>query len=58
VLEIVPREGRTEVVLDAAGARLVAVVTRWAVEELALAPGREVQAVFKATACHWVAASG
>jgi molybdopterin-binding protein len=55
VVSVLPREGRVAVTLAAGfagGLRIVAAVTRAAVEELALAPGAEVNAVVKATALH------
>lgn len=55
VVGLDPREGRVQVRLDA-GFPLVAAVTRAAVDELGLAPGVPVLAVFKAMACHLVAA--
>ena len=57
VVSVIPREGRVAVTLAAGfagGLAIVAAVTRAAVEELALAPGAEVNAVLKATALHVV----
>ena len=59
VTSVVPREGRVEVALAAGfagGLKIVAAVTRSAVEELALRPGVEAQVVLKATALHVVPA--
>ena len=52
VVELLGDAVVTRVVLDVAGAPLVAVVTTAAARELALAPGQQVQARIKATAVH------
>jgi molybdopterin-binding protein len=57
VESVVPREGRVEVTLAAGfagGLKIVAAVTRSAVEELSLRPGVEAQVVLKATGLHVV----
>ena len=53
VREILPAGMLIRVVVDA-GFELVALVTRQAVDDLALAPGAEVFAVFKASAVHLI----
>lgn len=51
ITEIIPRGSFFKVVLDA-GIPLVALVTRQAVDEIKIEPGRNVWAVFKTTAVH------
>ncbi|MEA4924344.1 MAG: tungstate ABC transporter ATP-binding protein WtpC [Syntrophomonadaceae bacterium] len=51
IAEIIPRGPYFKVVLDA-GISLVAVITRQALEEMKLEPGKKVWAVFKTTAVH------
>jgi molybdate transport system ATP-binding protein len=53
VVEIVPSGPMSRVTLDV-GFRIVALVTRQAVEDLALADGERVAAVFKASAVHLI----
>jgi molybdate transport system ATP-binding protein len=53
VMDIVPAGVLTKVTIDA-GFELVALVTRQAVEDLALAKGSEIFAVFKASAVHLI----
>lgn len=52
VVEIVPAGALTRVTLDVAGTLLVSAVTSRSVQELELAPGKEVVAAFKATSVH------
>ncbi len=51
ITEIIPRGPFFRIILDA-GIPLVVLVTKQAVEEMNLAPGQEVYAVFKAAAVH------
>jgi molybdopterin-binding protein len=52
VLEVVPAGALSKVTIDISGVPLVSAVTTRSVQELGLAPGREVIAAFKATSVH------
>jgi molybdopterin-binding protein len=52
VVEIVAAGALSKVTVNVSGTPIIAAVTTRAVEELGLAPGREVVASFKATAIH------
>lgn len=52
VIEIVPAGALSKVTVDVSGTPLVAAVTTRSVQELSLAPGKEVVASFKATSVH------
>jgi molybdate transport system ATP-binding protein len=54
VTSLVPEGALVRVALDCGGLLLVALVTRHAAEELALAPGAPVDALVKATAIHLI----
>jgi molybdopterin-binding protein len=53
VVSVSPRGATNHVVLDASGLRLASSVSRAATEELSIAPGARVLAVFKASAVRW-----
>jgi molybdate transport system ATP-binding protein len=57
VLDILPAGVLTKVVIDA-GFELIALVTRQAIEDLALEKGAEIFAVFKASAVHLIPKAG
>jgi molybdopterin-binding protein len=52
VSEIAPAGAVTRVTVNVSGTPIVAAVTTRSVEELGLAPGRDVVVAFKATAVH------
>lgn len=52
VLEIAPAGALTHITVDVSGTPLVAAVTSRSAQELALAPGQEIVAAFKATSVH------
>ena len=52
VTEVIPAGALSKVTVDVAGVPLVSAVTTRSVQELGLAPGREVIAAFKATSVH------